>query len=52
MKVVKYLFDCHIVLEYKLKNTLNVTLLDVTAELNIKNPHIVVESVVNADLID
>lgn len=39
--VVKHFFDNHIILEYKVKNTLdNVTLNDVSLELTIKNPNL------------
>lgn len=41
VSVVKHLFDNHIILEYKIKNTLeNIDLSDVSVELTIKNSNI------------
>ncbi|CAD8045387.1 unnamed protein product [Paramecium sonneborni] len=47
--VVKHFFDNHIILEYKVKNTLdNVTLNDVSLELTIKNQNLQFERIVPA----
>jgi coatomer protein complex subunit gamma len=47
--VVKHFFDNHIILEYKVKNTLdNVSLNDVSLELTIKNPNLQFERIVPA----
>lgn len=53
VSVVKHFFDNHIILEYKIKNTLeNVALSDVGVELTIKNPNLQFERVVPAKKIE